>query len=114
MKVEIEKQIEVETGISIDDHESKKSYKLAVNKVLDQLKKELPPSLYKERATIVNNAWRSLNKAQVSGRYGVGGPGNAPLTEYFNLKKDTSESKEILKGMFKDSEIYDIWVKENE
>ena len=104
---ELNKQIEVNTGIDIGIHDSKKQYKSAITKVLNQLKTELPENLYKERKDIVWNAYRSVNKQVAAGR------GTAPLTEYFDLKQDDTTADSILEGMFKDPEIYQLWLEES-
>jgi len=117
---ELIKQIEVNTGIDINDEaiKSKKQYKAAITKSLNILKKNAPPSVYKERKDIVWNAYRSTNFAK-PGFSGSGlaitskSQGVAPLTEYFSLKQDDTTADSILEGMFQDPEIYQLWLEES-
>ena len=114
---ELNKQIEVNTGIDIGIYKSKKEYSKAIKKVLASMKKGLPTNIYKEREATVWNAYRSVNTMQLGSTQGmspaVGPKGTAALTEYFELKKDDTHADSILESMFKEPEIYQLWLEEN-
>ena len=109
---ELTKQIGVNTGQDISDFTSKALYKKAIKTSLESLKKGLPKDLYEERKDIVWNAWTSIFRRHepVPGE----APRPAPGNDYFDFKQDDTTADNILKGMFEDPEMYELWLEESE
>ena len=106
---ELNKQIEVNTGIDIETQLSSKEYKKAITKALGSLKSSLPESIYKERKDIIWNSLRSIDH-----HGGVEAHSSkSHLDKYFELKSDDTTADSILEEMFEDPEIYQLWLEEN-